>query len=52
MKEFNHNGHQYKVMPVEGNSEEFVIIRDGRSTRRVKKEIADRAIAYVDELFK
>lgn len=49
--EFNYKGHRYNVVPVEG-SEDFSIIKDGRFTRRVKKEIAANAIEYVDKLFK
>ena len=50
MENFNYNGHHYKVVKVE-NSTDCIIIRDGRNTRRVKKEIADNAIEYVDQLF-
>lgn len=49
-KEFESNGHRYKVTPVE-NSTDSIIIRDGTKTRRVKREIADRAIEFVDKLF-
>jgi len=48
--DFEYNGHNYKVVPVE-NSTDCLIIRDGRQTRRVKQEIADNAIEYVDKLF-
>lgn len=51
MTEFEYNGHRYKVVKVE-NSTDHLIIRDGRQTRRVKEEIADKAIEYVDKLFK
>ena len=51
VQEFNKNGHHYRVVPVE-NSDEYVIIRDGRQTRRVGKEIAHKAIENVDKLFK
>ena len=51
MTEFEYNGHCYKVVKVE-NSTDHLIIRDGRQTRRVKEEIADKAIEYVDKLFK
>ena len=51
IKEFNYKGHHFKVAGIENNPDEFVIIRDGRQTRRVKKEIAEKAIEYVDKLF-
>ena len=51
-REFNKNGHHYKVVGIENNPDEFIIIRDGRKTRRVKREIADKAMEYVDKLFK
>lgn len=51
MKEFYFKGHHYKVVQIEG-SEDYNIIRDGRQTRKVKKEIAHRAAEYVDKLFK
>lgn len=47
---FDYKGHHYQVVKVE-MSTDFLIIRDGRQTRRVKKEIADNAIEYVDKLF-
>ena len=50
-KEFTLNGHKYNVVPIDG-SEDYSIIRDNRKVRRVKKEIADKAIEYVDKLFK
>ena len=50
IKEFNYKGHHFKVVAVE-NSTDYIIIRDGRQTRRVKEEIADKAIEYVDKLF-
>ena len=52
MRDFEHNGHRYTVVPVEGNSEEWIIIKDDRNTRRVSKAIADKAMEYVDKLFK
>ena len=51
MEEFNYNGHKYTVVTIEGNSNEYYIIRDDRNTRKVKKEIADKAMEYVDKLF-
>lgn len=51
IKEFAYNGHTYKVVGIENNDNEFIIIRDGRSTRRVKKEVAVKAIEFVDKLF-
>jgi hypothetical protein len=50
--EFLYKGNHFKVVPIEGNTDEFIIIRDGRQTRRVKKEIAAKAVEYVDKLFK
>ena len=50
-REFNKNGHHYKVIGVENNPDEFIIIRDNRKTKRVKKEIADKAIEHVEDLF-
>ena len=49
-KEFYFKGHHYKVVPIE-NSTDYVIIRDGRNTRRVGQEIAARAIENVDKIF-
>lgn len=51
MKAFDLNGHHYEVVSIEGSTD-FNIIKDGRQSRRVKKEIADKAIEYVDKLFK
>lgn len=51
IKEFNYKGHHFKVVPIENNTDEFIIIKDGRKTRRVKREIAARAVEYVDKLF-
>ena len=52
MKEkFEYNGHRYEVVQVE-NSTDCLIIKDGRQTRRVKEEIAEHAIEYVERLFK
>ena len=50
-QEFEYDGHHYKVVKVE-NSTDHLIIRDGRQTRRVKEEIADKAMEYVERLFK
>ena len=49
-QEFDYQGHRYKVVKVE-NSTDHLIIRDGRQTRRVKEEIADKAMEYVGKLF-
>jgi len=38
------------VVKVE-NSTDCIIIRDGRQTRRVRKEIAQKAVEFVDKLF-
>ena len=51
IKEFAYKGHTYKVVGIENNDNEFIIIRDGRNTRRVKKEVAVKAIEFVDKLF-
>lgn len=51
IREFNYNGHYYKVVAIE-NSTDYIIIRDGRQTRRVCKEIGDTDIENVDKLFK
>jgi hypothetical protein len=51
VKEFAYKGHTYKVVGIENNEDEFIIIRDGMNTRRVKKEIAEKAREHVDELF-
>lgn len=50
MKEFYLGGHHYKVVQIE-DSTDYSIIKDGKFTRRVKKEIAQRAVEYVDKLF-
>ncbi len=50
-REFNHNGHHYKVVGIENNPDEFIIIRDHRRAKRVKKEIADNAMEHVEHLF-
>ena len=52
IKEFNNKGHHFKVIPIENNPEEFIIIKDGRKTKRVKRDIAANAVDHVDELFK
>lgn len=51
IREFNYKGHHYKVVGIENNDDEFIIIMDGRKTRRVKKEVAQKAIEFVDKLF-
>lgn len=48
---FLYRGHQFELVKVE-NSTDYLIIRDGRQTRRVKQEIAEKAIENVDNLFK
>ena len=50
IKEFLFNGNHYKVVKVE-NSTDYLIIKNGRQTRRVKEEIANKAVEYVDKLF-
>ena len=49
--EFNYKGHHFKVTGIENNPDEFIIIRDGRKTKRVNKEIADKAMEFVEKLF-
>ena len=51
VKKFIYRGHQFELVKVE-NSTDYLIIRDGRQTRRVKQEIAEKAIENVDKLFK
>lgn len=51
VKKFLYRGHQFELVKVE-NSTDYLIIRDGRKTRRVKQEIAEKAIENVDKLFK
>ena len=50
VKKFLYRGHQFELVQVE-NSTDYLIIRDGRQTRRVKQEIAEKAIENVDKLF-
>ena len=49
--EFLKNGHHYKVVKVE-NSTDHLVIRDGRQTRRVTEEVAQKATDNVDDIFK
>ena len=51
VKKFLYRGHQFELVKVE-NSTDYLVIRDGRQTRRVKQEIAEKAIENVDKLFK
>ena len=51
MNEFEYKGHRYKVVPIEGSSD-YIIVQDGRRSRRVSKEIADKAMQNIDKLFK
>ena len=51
IKEFNQKGHHYKVSAIENNPDEFIIIKDGRKTCRVKREVAENAPSHVDKLF-
>lgn len=32
------NGHHYKVVPVEGTDGEYSVIKDGRSTKRIRHD--------------
>ena len=51
VKKFLYRGHQFELVKIENNTD-YLIIRDGRQTRRVKEEIAKNAIENVDKLFK
>jgi len=51
VKKFMYKGHQFELVKIE-NSTDYLIIRDGRQTRRLKEEIAKNAIENVDKLFK
>jgi len=50
--EFLYKGNHFKVVPIEGNTEEFNIIKDGRQTRKVTRQVATTAMQHVDKLFK
>lgn len=30
--------HRYRVIPVEGNDDKYIVIRDGRQTRSIQRE--------------
>ena len=49
---FAYKGHEFQVVPIEGNDEEFNIVKDGKYARKVTKNIAQQAMQYVDKLFK
>jgi len=49
---FLYEGHEYQVVPIEGNDEEFNIVKDGKYARKATKNIAQQAMQYVDKLFK
>ena len=49
---FAYKGHEFQVVPIEGNTEEFIIIKDGRQTRKVTRQVATTAMQHVDKLFK
>lgn len=51
-REFDFMGHHYVVTPIEGSDDEFIIIRDGRNTRRINAECAKQPMLYVNKLFK
>ena len=51
VKNFLYKGHHFELVKIE-TSTDYLIIRDGRQTRRVKEEIAKNAIENVDKLFK
>lgn len=50
MNKFYYKGHHYEVVKIEGSAD-YNIIKDGRQTRKVKHEIAIKAMQYVDKLF-
>ena len=50
VNEFYFKGHHYKVVNAEGGDDYF-IVKDGKQSRKVSKEIAERAIEYVERLF-
>lgn len=50
-REFYYKGHHYHVTPVEGSTDS-VIVKDGRYTRRITKELAASPMQHVDKLFK
>lgn len=35
---FEHDGHTYKVLPVEGSDSKYSVIRDGITTRQTTRE--------------
>lgn len=47
---FYYKGHHYQVVPIEGSSD-YVIIKDGRESRRVDSNTANMAMQHVDKLF-
>lgn len=49
---FAYKGHEFQVVPIESNTEEFIIIKDGRQTRKVTRQVATTAMQHVDKLFK
>jgi len=51
VNEFYFKGHHYQVTPIEG-CDDFTIVKDGKFARRVKKEIAEKAMENADRLFK
>lgn len=51
VKRFLYKGHKIEVVPIEGSTD-YNIIRDGKQTRRVCKEIGENAINNIDRLFK
>ena len=32
---FEKDGHKYRVVPIEGSDSKYIVIRDGRQTRRI-----------------
>lgn len=51
VREFDYRGHHYLVVPIEG-CDEFSITRDGLKARKVKREVAEQPMQYVEKLFK
>lgn len=35
---FEKDGHNYRIVPVEGSDSRYIVIRDGRQTRNITRE--------------
>lgn len=49
---FAYKGHEFQVVPIEWNDEEFNIVKDGKYARKVTRQVATTAMQHVDKLFK